>query len=379
MTVFRYYFKLVKSFLPVILMYTVIFTLFGVVATTTGKTTSQFEMSEVKFIVHNMDTESRYTKAFIDYLKEYGTLIKVKNEEDALFYREVDSILTIPKGFGDSILNSNPLELSRKSVPDSANVAYFDLLINRYLQLSETYVKSGFTEEEILTIIDDDMKLHTKTSLIHKEQDDLIAPAAFYNFSNYTILAICIFVVGITMNIFYHSNIKKRNFASPISHRKINIQLLLGNSILVFLVWLLYVCISIVLYGMTMFTQQGILLIINAFLFSTVALALGFFIGILVKDKEAQNGIVNVLALGSSFICGAFVPQDFLGSGVLKMAHLLPSYWFIKNNNEIILLSNFTRETLQPILIRMGVLILFTTILFIIANLVSKKTIHKTV
>lgn len=379
MTVFRYYFKLVKSFLPVILMYTVIFTLFGVVATTTGKTTSQFEMSEVKFIVHNMDTESRYTKAFIDYLKEYGTLIKVKNEEDALFYREVDSILTIPKGFGDSILNSNPLELSRKSVPDSANVAYFDLLINRYLQLSETYVKSGFTEEEILTIIDDDMKLHTKTSLIHKEQDDLIAPAAFYNFSNYTILAICIFVVGITMNIFYHSNIKKRNFASPISHRKINIQLFLGNSILVFLVWLLYVCISIVLYGMTMFTQQGILLIINAFLFSTVALALGFFIGILVKDKEAQNGIVNVLALGSSFICGAFVPQDFLGSGVLKMAHLLPSYWFIKNNNEIILLSNFTRETLQPILIRMGVLILFTTILFIIANLVSKKTIHKTV
>lgn len=379
MTVFRYYFKLVKSFLPVILMYTVIFTLFGVVATATGKTTSQFEMSEVKFIVHNMDTESRYTKAFIDYLKEYGTLIKVKNEEDALFYREVDSILTIPKGFGDSILNSNPLELSRKSVPDSANVAYFDLLINRYLQLSETYVKSGFTEEEILTIIDDDMKLHTKTSLIHKEQDDLIAPAAFYNFSNYTILAICIFVVGITMNIFYHSNIKKRNFASPISHRKINIQLFLGNSILVFLVWLLYVCISIVLYGMTMFTQQGILLIINAFLFSTVALALGFFIGILVKDKEAQNGIVNVLALGSSFICGAFVPQDFLGSGVLKMAHLLPSYWFIKNNNEIILLSNFTRETLQPILIRMGVLILFTTILFIIANLVSKKTIHKTV
>lgn len=379
MTVFRYYFKLVKSFLPVILMYTVIFTLFGVVATTTGKTTSQFEMSEVKFIVHNMDTESRYTKAFIDYLKEYGTLIKVKNEEDALFYREVDSILTIPKGFGDSILNSNPLELSRKSVPDSANVAYFDLLINRYLQLSETYVKSGFTEEEILTIIDDDMKLHTKTSLIHKEQDDLIAPAAFYNFSNYTILAICIFIVGITMNIFYHSNIKKRNFASPISHRKINIQLFLGNSILVFLVWLLYVCISIVLYGMTMFTQQGILLIINAFLFSTVALALGFFIGILVKDKEAQNGIVNVLALGSSFICGAFVPQDFLGSGVLKMAHLLPSYWFIKNNNEIILLSNFTRETLQPILIRMGVLILFTTILFIIANLVSKKTIHKTV
>lgn len=379
MTVFRYYFKLVKSFLPVILMYTVIFTLFGVVATTTGKTTSQFEMSEVKFIVHNMDTESRYTKAFIDYLKEYGTLIKVKNEEDALFYREVDSILIIPKGFGDSILNSNPLELSRKSVPDSANVAYFDLLINRYLQLSETYVKSGFTEEEILTIIDDDMKLHTKTSLIHKEQDDLIAPAAFYNFSNYTILAICIFVVGITMNIFYHSNIKKRNFASPISHRKINIQLFLGNSILVFLVWLLYVCISIILYGMTMLTPQGILLIINAFLFSTVALALGFFIGILVKDKEAQNGIVNVLALGSSFICGAFVPQDFLGSGVLKMAHLLPSYWFIKNNNEIILLSNFTRETLQPILIRMGVLILFTTILFIIANLVSKKTIHKTV
>lgn len=381
MTVFKYYFKLLKSFLPVILMYTVIFTFFGVVATSSGSTSSQFEMSKVKFAIHNMDTNSQYTTAFVDYLKENGTLVDVDkdSEQDALFYRQVDSILTIPNGFGDSVLAGTPLELSSQTVPDSANSAYLDILVNRYLQVSETYVKSGFTEAEVIKIAKEDMKISTKTNLLSKEQDKLVAPGTFYNFANYTILATCIFVVGITMNIFYHSNIKKRNFASPISHRKINLQLFLGNSTLVFLIWLVYVFISIGLYGTVMFTPQGLLLMMNAFLFSLTALAIGFIIGILVKDQEAQSGIVNVLALGSSFICGAFVPQSFLGSTVLNIAHIFPSYWYIKNNDEIIMLSNFIRESLMPILMRMGVLILFAAFIFLIANFVSKRTINKTV
>lgn len=381
MTVFKCYFKLLKSFLPIILMYTVIFTFFGVVAASSGGTSSQFEMSKVKFAIHNLDMNSKYTTSFVDYLKENGSLVEVDKdkEQDALFYRQVDSILTIPKGFGDSVLAGKPLELTTVSVPDSANGAYLGILVNRYLQVSETYVKSGFTEEEVLKIVKEDMKISTDTKLISKDQDKLVAPGTFYNFANYTILATCIFVIGITMNIFYHSNIKKRNFASPISHRKINMQLFLGNSALVFVIWLLYVCISIALYGTTMFTIPGLLLMLNAFLFSLTALAIGFIVGILVKDQEAQSGIVNVLALGSSFICGAFVPQAFLGSTVLNIAHVLPSYWYIKNNNEIILLSNFTSETLLPILMRMGVLILFATLIFFIANFVSKRTINKTV
>lgn len=381
MTVFKYYFKLIKSFLPVILMYTVIFTFFGVVATSSGGTSSQFEMSKLKFAIHNEDQESRYTDAFIDYLKQNGTIVDVEpdEEQDALFYRTVDTILTIPKGFGASVLNGNPLPIPSQSVPDSANGQYLSILVNHYLSASEIYVKSGFTETQLIDAVKEDMKLNTEISLFSKEQDKLVAPGTFFNFANYTILATCIFIVGITMNIFYHTNIKRRNFASPISHRSINMQLFLGNSCMVGIIWLAYILISIGLYGTTMFTPQGFLLMFNFFLFSVVALSIGFLVGILVKDQEAQSGIVNVLALGSSFLCGAFVPQAFLGTTVLNIAHIFPSYWFIKNNDEIILLSNFTKDSMLPIILRMGVLILFVIGIFLVANIASKRLMKKTV
>lgn len=98
----------------------------------------------------------------------------------------------------------------------------------------------------------------------------------------------------------------------------------------------------------------------------------GLSLGSFVKNKEAQNGIVNVIALGFSFICGAFVPQQLLGSFVLGIARLLPSYWFIKNNDEIILLSKFDWNSFSPIVMRMVVLLGFAILFFLITNLVSR-------
>lgn len=45
--------------------------------------------------------------------------------------------------------------------------------------------------------------------------------------------------------------------------------------------------------------------------------------------------MVNVVALGSAFFCGAFIPKEFLGNSVLKITHVLPAYYFIDTNNLI--------------------------------------------
>ena len=39
--------------------------------------------------------------------------------------------------------------------------------------------------------------------------------------------------------------------------------------------------------------------------------------------------VSNVLALGMSFLTGVFVPLEFLGEGIIRFAHFLPSYWYI--------------------------------------------------
>ncbi|MCI8445079.1 MAG: ABC transporter permease, partial [Bacilli bacterium] len=73
----------------------------------------------------------------------------------------------------------------------------------------------------------------------------------------------------------------------------------------------------------------------------------------------------------------AFVPQELLSETVLNIAHILPSYWFVKNNNAIVLLSDFKGSSLQPIVISMMIMMGFVILFFGLANIISKQKLKK--
>ncbi len=60
--------------------------------------------------------------------------------------------------------------------------------------------------------------------------------------------------------------------------------------------------------------------LINIVAFSFSILCLTFLINNLTSNKFIINGISTVLSLGTSFISGVMVPQQFLGEEVLKIA-----------------------------------------------------------
>ena len=102
-------------------------------------------------------------------------------------------------------------------------------------------------------------------------------------------------------------------------------------------------------------------------------LALAFLIANLVSNKETLNGIVNVLALGTSFLCGAFVPMQWLPDGVLKAAHVFPSYYFIKNNEIIKSMENFSMDVVKPVIINMIIVLVFAIGFVVINNVITGK------
>jgi len=72
-------------------------------------------------------------------------------------------------------------------------------------------------------------------------------------------------------------------------------------------------------------------------------------------------------------LCGAFVPMEMLPKSVLTIAHILPSYWYIKTNELLKGIEVFTLDSLFPILINMLIVILFTIGFVIITNMVTKR------
>ena len=65
--------------------------------------------------------------------------------------------------------------------------------------------------------------------------------------------------------------------------------------------------------------------------------------------------------------------MSMLPDGVLKFAHVLPSYWYIKSNELLKTMEIFDLTNLKPILLNLGMLLLFSLIFIILNNYVTRK------
>ena len=160
---------------------------------------------------------------------------------------------------------------------------------------------------------------------------------------------------------------------SSTSYKKINQKLLLSLGVIAILLWIFYIALAFILLGKVIFEAHGILYIINSFIFMIVSLSLSFLVGNIVNSKTAINGIINVVALGSSFLCGAFVPMEWLPKYVVSISHILPSYWYIKTNELIKTIEVINLKSIEPLIKNGLVLIIFMIIFITITNIISKK------
>ncbi len=203
--------------------------------------------------------------------------------------------------------------------------------------------------------------------------DRLTKATSYYNFASYSILACLIFIVSLLLNHFNQPTVKKRRLISPMGENKHNRILLLSNSLYALLIWFIYVAISFLLVGDIMWSPHGLIYIINAFMLTLCATSLAFLIGTLVRSPNAISGIVNVIALGSSFLCGAFVPMEWLPDSVLTIAHAIPTFYYINTNELLKTVESFHLDTLKPLLINMVIIFGFSVLFMILTQLVSKR------
>ena len=131
--------------------------------------------------------------------------------------------------------------------------------------------------------------------------------------------------------------------------------------------------IALILFGKNILTITGLLFALNALVFTFSVLTLALLISSLTSNKNAINGIMNVLALGSAFLCGAFIPTEWLPETVVKISHIFPAYWFVNSNDIFASLETISIETLKPVLINTGVILIFSIVFIILNNIITKK------
>ena len=382
MTVFKNYFKIVLRYKWILLLYTAICLGISILNTSSGGTTpDQFLETKPNIAIINNDEQTELIKGFTSYITEKATLVELENNEekiqDALFYRDVDFVLYIPENYTKDFMDGKNPEIEIKKTAEGS-AEYTEMMVNKYLKLADIYCKSGMNQTQIVESIKTD--LAKQVDIVIESGDssqDKVKPYIWYTFSNYCFLAISIYIISIVMSVFNSEMIKKKNSVCKMPYKKISNQLLMGNIILILGVWLIYVLISFVLWKDAMSTINGLLWMLNSFVFILTSATIGFLVSSLVKSKDAISGIVNVLALGLSFISGCFVPQQWINPTVLNVSKAFPSYWYIKASEDIAKLTRYGFEDLKPILISFGVVLGYGVLYIAIIGIINKIKVHK--
>ena len=377
MTVFKTFFRIVNKLKPTIILYTALLIIFGAVNMKTSDNNINFVNSKPDILIINQDVNKGLTKNLIDYMKKNSNIVKVGNNEekinDSLFYREVSYVIYIPKDYRKNVLLGKNPKLDIKKT-DEYDAHLSEMMLKRYIKLQNIYNKEAGSEDELITLINDNINDDVNIKITSKVDTSKTYNIAYYfNFASYSILAIIIYIICLVLCSFKEESISKRINISSINYKSHNNKILLASIVFSSIVWLLFVIIGVTIVGDIMFSIRGLISIINSFIFTFCALTLSILISSLTNNKNAISGIVNVIALGSAFLCGAFVPAEYLPSSVLNFAHILPSYYYINSNDLLKNIDIINISSMQPIIINMIIIIIFSILFIILNNIVTRK------
>lgn len=373
MTVFKAFLKILKNNMFPVILYTLILIIFGVLNMRTSENNVNFVAVKPDIVIINDDVNDGITSDLMRYMKENCNVknIAKKDIDDALFYRDLNLVMYIPENFNEDFMNGENPQVKVKKTGDY-NSSLAEMMLEKYLNVASSYLEVFDSVDEIILNVNETLGERVEVSVTSKLDTANLNKATFYfNFMNYAILASAIFVICLILNSF-KGNVKKRIIVSSMNFRRHNRILLGANLLFVLVFWLCYMVLSIIILGKVMFSGHGVLYMLNSLVFTICAVAIAFLINNLNDNKDAINGIINVVALGSSFLTGVFVPREYLPDAVLNVSKILPSSWFVKTNDMIKTIEVLNFTSIKPLLFNMGIILIFTLGFVVAANLVSR-------
>ena len=385
MQVFKTYFKILKKMIPSILIYVIIFLgmTFLITMNIISGDSDQFKPRKVSAFVINKDEENEFIDGFIQYLDHYVVFKNIEEDDeaikDALFYNDISYVLTIPKGFTKGFIAGEEISLTKQTAPNSLGAWSLDAAVNNYLNTAKLYLDydPDITMEELNHKIASSLEKETKVTFDINKLDDEVSSSEFhmnyFNYLGYTILASFIIGVSSVMLAYQGLEIRRRHHASPISSRNFNAQLILGNLLFVLGFLVLFIIVGYLLNPFRRIDSNSLLYWANATAFSISTLSLSYLIALTVRSKNAVQAISTMVSLSLAFMTGIFVPQEFLGSAVLKVASFTPSYWYVKANSSIHSSLGYNARNVNEVFGYMAIQVGFAAVFIAIALVVSKR------
>lgn len=372
MTVFKTYWKIVKKNIGIIILYTVMLLVFGTMNLKTNKNSFEYVSSKPDIIIVN-NSSGIITDNLISFLKTNANVKNITDEtdiDDAVFFRDANYVIYIPKEFENKLESGKEVNIDIKT-NNSYDSYIASELLNKYLDVFSKYM--NLYNDKVVAIQKLDNTLNKKAGVVIENKTNLNSKTSlFYNFSSYSIMAIVIYIICLVLSSFNDEKISKRTNVSGMNYKTFNNYLYISSFTFTFIIFIVYLILSFLILKSSILNINGFLYSLNMFIFFIVSFTMAILISNLVKSKGAISGVVNVISLGSAFLCGAFIPVKYMPSFALKIAHIFPTFYFIDNNEYIASLQNFDKASYEFVLKNFIIMIIFIIFFLILNTLLTR-------
>ena len=363
MPLFKTYLKVLKKNIVTVIIYFLVFIGITLILSRSGsplqKTINTSKISVALFNNDNSDLSNDFTNYLDDYF--YNKEMSIKKAKDALFYRDIYSIITIDENF------SSTYAIKIEGIGNFSAQFYVDTVVNEYISYIHFFKELGLDNQEIVMNMQElrnGIKGRIEVKIVASNRIDYENTLVFINFSAYILMAGLLSLITIIMRSFKEFEINRRLDISKQSLTKKHGSLLLAN----FSFSILFLSLITLMGYLTNSNNQfDWLFILNMFVFTLLSLSLAYLVSMFFKSHKVLGSVSQVIALAPAFITGIFIPKALIDPNVLSFSRIFPYYWYVSANGAV------THADISNYFLNIGVMIGYMIVFILIAVLVSMR------
>lgn len=373
MTAFKLFFKIMRSKRTSVILYACIFLFISTLSYLNTKSDEQFVISKHRILLYDNDN-SELSRGMCEYLGkncEIKTLPDSAADESSqkklMYYTTIHEAVYINEGFSEEVfdMTQNPENLvTIKSVHNTDEL--LKVHTNNFINAVRGYLLAGKSESESVSLAMDALSDTADVKIADFDSSSGNKIGQYYGMLPYAAISIIISALTPILYAIYRKDIFFRTSCSCVKQTRFTMEITLAGFILVMFFWGIFMAAGIIFNG-GIHKGREAWVFANSFVLFLMSTCLSIFISTLIKNVRVVDFLTQILGLGMCFLCGVFVPLNYLSGGVVAFAKFLPVYWYTKANN-IIFNEAFD---LSKLLSCIGVQFLFAAV-FIVCTLAIK-------
>lgn len=375
MQVFKLFFKIAKTKWLATLIFLGIFLLI-LNFTDVGGGAQSFSTSKMSLTVYDHDNTDA-SKRLYEHLKKNNEIVEIEDDKDklidALYITSTNYVIDIKEGYAERLAKGETDGLfTTRYLHDSYTNKLADSTLDNYVGTVKAYLAGGMELDKALDAAEEALDIKTDVTMETFSDDSPAAKSAsFFNYMPYALLSIIVSVLCPVLIAMNKKEVGFRTKCSSIKLSSVSAQTVAASGIFVAIIWVFLMILGVGKNG-GMFTGNMWYAVLNSVAFTLVCVAVALLFSELGIDDNAQAFATQVLGLGMAFLCGMFVPQEMLSSGVLAAARFLPAYWYVRANDMVCGMSTETFK-LSTVLTCIGIQLLFAAAIFAVSLIVKKQ------